>query len=783
MAEAPPFQRSTPQPSAPGPDAEGSPPAPLSRRRRLLSLLPAVAVAGCVAIVLSRYGVSAWDQARFAGYVGLGIALPGLLWIRAVYRPALTLTEGLALGAALGYAAEVLTYIPARALGAPLLVLAWPVGTYALFLAVPGLRRHWRGASRARPAPLWWSWSLALTVIYLVVWTAVNFFRTQALTWPALGASFVDMPFHLALVGEVKHHMPPMVPTVAGEPLVYHWFVYAHLAATSWVTGVEPLVLLFRLAVLPMLAALVVLFALIGRRVTGSRAGSLGALAATVLVTAPTLYLGSTAGVLTWKTVQSWSSPTQTFGALLFAPIVLLLVDQFEGRQRSRHTWALLAIFLLAVMGAKATYLPLLTAGLAAVVLVEAARWFWVPRRLLVALGMAGATLLFAQFVFFGGVRQGIVLDPLSIMRVTLGNLAGRDAADVTTGAALGVTLLCVLCAAITWCGVLGLLCRPRLLLRPAVVLALGMAVAGLGAALLLGHPHLSQGYFLQAPYPYVAMVAVLGLVTVVRRARLGVRQIAVAVVAGIAAVYAIRMVFAVAVPLEPGRDDFALYAPYIALLGVALLAGVVLLAAGRGRLRAFALVVCLVTAAGTPAAWATRVLPGTYRSPTSAPPNPNGTPTAPMIPKGAFAAGRWLRANSAPGDLVATNAHCRWGYEDPCDSRVFWATALTERRVLVEGWAYTATNMDSWRDGEVVENRPFWDQARLQANDAVFQEPSPQTVRRLRDGYGVRWLFADHRRMRAGTHLWAHAKLRFRSGDYGVYELTGDDPAAQPTR
>lgn len=738
---------------------------------------------GCVAIVLSRYGVSAWDMARFAGYVGLGIALPGLLWIRAVYRPALTLTEGLALGATLGYAAEVLIYIPARALGAPLLVLAWPVGTYALFLAVPRLRRHWRRRARVRPAPLWWSWSLALTVMYLVVWTAVNFFRTQALTWPALGASFVDMPFHLALVGEVKHHMPPMVPTVAGEPLVYHWFVYAHLAATSWVTGVEPLVLLFRLAVLPMLAALVVLLALIGRRVTGSRAGSLGALAATILVTAPSLYLGSTAGVFTWKTVQSWSSPTQTFGALLFAPIVLLLIDQFEGRQRSRHTWTLLAVFLLAVMGAKATYLPLLTAGLAAVVLVEAVRWFWVPRRLLVALAMAGTTLLFAQFVFFGGVRQGIVLDPLSIMRVTLGNLAGRDAAAVTAGAALGVTLLCVLCAAITWCGVLGLLCRPRLLLRPAVVLALGMAVAGLGAALLLGHPHLSQGYFLQAPYPYVAMVAVLGLVTVVRRARLGVRQIAVAVVAGVAAVYAIRMVFAVRVPLEPGRADFALYAPYLALLGVAALAGVALLAAGRGRLRALALVVCLVTAAGTPAAWATRVLPGTYRSPMSAPPNPNGTPTAPMIPKGVLAAGRWLRANSAPGDLVATNAHCRWGYENPCDSRVFWATALTERRMLVEGWAYTATNMDSWRDGEVVENRPFWDQDRLQANDEVFQAPSPQTVRRLRDGYGVRWLFADHRRMRPGTHLWAHAKLRFRSGDYGVYELTPDSAVAQPTR
>jgi hypothetical protein len=739
-----------------------------------------VAVAACSGVVLQRYGVSVWDMARFGLYIALGVALPGLLWVRALYRNPLGLPEGLALGLALGYAAEVLIYIPARALGAPLGVLAWPLGTYLLFLAVPGLRRHWRG-TRVRRAPLWWSWCLAATVCYLVVWTAVNFFRTQALAWPALGASFVDMPFHLALVGEVKHHMPPTVPTVAGEPLVYHWFVYAQLAATSWVTGVEPLVLLFRLSVLPMLAALVVLFALIGRRITGSRAGALGALAATFLVTAPTLYLGSAAGVFTWKTVQSWSSPTQTFGALMFAAIMLLLVELLEGKAWGRRTWIFLGIMLVAVMGAKATYLPLVTAGLLAVVLVQAVKWFWVPTRMMAALGLAGGSLLFAQFVFFGGVRQGIVLDPLSIMRETFANLTGRDAAEVSTASAIGITLLCLACAGITWCGVLGLARRSRLLRRPPVVLVLGMSAGGFGAALLLGHPHLSQGYFLQAPYPYVAMVAVYGLSLIVRRARLTVGAIAAAAVAGVAAVYVIRMIFSVRVPLEPGRDDLALYLPYLALLGVVLAAVAVLMAARQGRLRTCALVMVLVTAAGTPAAWATRVLPGTYRSPTSAPPNPNGTPSEEEIPKGVLSAGRWLRANSRPDDLVATNAHCRWGHESPCDSRVFWTAALTERRVLVEGWAYTATNMDSWRAGEVVENRPFWDQERITANDSVFQTPSPETIRRLRDGYGVRWLFADHRRLRPDIHLWAHAKMRFRSGDYGVYELTGQAAPQSP--
>ncbi|MFC7649832.1 hypothetical protein ACFQX6_62985 [Streptosporangium lutulentum] len=183
------------------------------------------------------------------------------------------------------------------------------------------------------------------------------------------------MPFHLALIGEVKHHMPPMVPMVSGEPLLYHWFVYAHFAASSWITGIEPLILLFRLGMLPMLAALLILLAMIAQRVTGSRPAALLATTGTISVGAASLYLG-TSGLFTWGGIPdaSWTSPTQAFGALLFAPVVLLLVDLLEGRGRGAGRWLLLGIFLVAVMGAKAIYLPLLGAGLLAVVTVEAIR-------------------------------------------------------------------------------------------------------------------------------------------------------------------------------------------------------------------------------------------------------------------------------------------------------------------------------------------------------------------------------------------------------------------------
>nr|BFE86341.1 hypothetical protein GCM10020093_089420 [Planobispora longispora] len=100
--------------------------------------------------MLRLYGVSVTDTAWFAGYLLLGLTLPGVLVLRALHDGRRSLPEEIALGVALGYAVEVVVYIGARAVGAPLLVVAWPVVVYALFCAVPGLRRHWRGRPPGR---------------------------------------------------------------------------------------------------------------------------------------------------------------------------------------------------------------------------------------------------------------------------------------------------------------------------------------------------------------------------------------------------------------------------------------------------------------------------------------------------------------------------------------------------------------------------------------------------------------------------------------------------------
>ncbi|MBN6053682.1 hypothetical protein JYK22_17205 [Nonomuraea sp. RK-328] len=722
--------------------------------------------------MLLRFGVAPKDMAFFGAYIALGVALPGLLLIRALYGQVRTLAEEVALGLALGYAVEVLAYVVARAAGVPLLVLAWPVAVYAAFVAVPRLRRHWRAGARP-PVPGWWSWSLAAIVCYLVAWSAHTYFGFGALSWPDLAGYPDDAPFHLALIGELKQHVPPMTPMVAGEPLFYHWFVYAHYAAASWITGVEPMVLLFRLGMLPVLAAFVVLVAMLGRQLTDSWKGALAATGATVLLGAPRLFLGSL-GAFTYGGVHdaAWGSPTFTFGALLFLPVVALLADLLRHRRLDFAAWGVFVLLVVVVMGAKATYLPMLAAGLLAVI---AARTAWTrrpPWPALVALAITALCLVFAQVVLFGGQRQGMIVAPLAYMGTIWRDLTGMPVETAPPLlSALGVAAIYLTAWAVTCAPALGLLTRRGLLLRPDVLLVLGVGASGVGAVLVLDHPGRSQLFFLWGAYPYLAVAAVTGLVVLLRRARPSRRATACAVAAGLVCAYALPVLCGVRAPLPAGRDDVALYLPYAVLAALVALAAVSVLALPRRRRRGWALLLVALAAVGLPAAHHARVLSFLYGGGGGG--QAAAAPASPAPPpEGALEAARWLRDHSDMDDLVATNVHCRWGFENPCDTRQFWVSAMTERRVLVEGWAFTPTNADLWRPGQRVHHQPFWDRARYDANEAVFRAPSEEAVRSLRERYGVRWLVADGSRGDLSAALAAYARPVFSSGDFTVYQI-----------
>jgi hypothetical protein len=731
--------------------------------RRWAGFLPPAALVAVMASALRHFEVPVPSSAIFLVYVASGVTLPGtLLWRR--MRGSGPLVEDLACGTAVGYVVELLVYCLCRHLGAPLLAPLWAVAVVALFVAVPSWRGCWRSAT-VRP-PVWWSWALTGCVAFLFGWSCLAYFRSSGIGSPGYEHTDFDMLFHLALVGELKHHAPAAVPWLSGEPLYYHWFVYAEQAATSWATGIEPQLLLYRLSPLPVLAATAVLIAALARRLTGTWWSGPIAVGITYLGLAPDPYGFA---MLRYFTVYGfgvvedgsllrptmWISPTQTFGTLIALALALVLVELLVAAYPGKGLWGLFTLLVVGVMGAKATYLPLFLCGLSLVVVLNRSARV----RALGAGAVVLAGLLFAQFVLYGGASQGMSLRPLMSLRV-LGVTRTTDLLPLSGGSAVrlaAVAALCLVCWAMVWSGSAGLLARGRWREPPHLLLA-GTGLAGLGGVVVFWHPGLSQFFFLESARPLLGVLAAAGLSACARRPSRRLVAVAVAAVAGGAAVvWSVRLIDGSAVP----HRTLPLLWPYAVLLAVA----ACLVRTPRLVLLALVAGYCLPSTVDAVRAQAL-THPSAYLRSVEA---------IGGVPDGAKEAGRWLRDHSSPRDLVATNVHCVPDPGAPCPGKHFSVAAFTERRVLLEGWAYTVTDTEkAARTGLDPSAIPFWDPVLLAANDDAFARPSTATVGRLARQYHVRWLFADYRYGKPSAALGSYAVPRFRAGACAVFELTG---------
>jgi len=695
-----------------------------------------------------------------------------MLWVRLFRGRAAHVSEDLALGLAVGYCLEIATYVAARAAGAPLLFLLWPISTLAAFATIPALRRHWRGSGTR--APVWWSWSLAVMLGYLLIYSAGTFFASHHLT--GTDTPYVDMPYHLALIGELLHHSPPQVPYVSGMPLAYHWFFYADVAATSWATGIEPLTLLYRLSALPMFAAFVVLTATAAQRLTGRNWTGPVAVGVALFGTVANPFGWVGTPVFDTQTLGlTWISPTNLFGLVLFAAIVLAIIDHLQADAGvSRRSWLLIALFIFGCAGAKASLLPLLIVGLLAVIAGTAISRHRLHGSALAGLTLVSSGLLLATILLYLGTTRGLVvgLESLRSMPVVAFGLAQDQQWASSLILPIAGFVIALVLWSFLWAGSCGILIRrPGSSVEAGILLLLGICAGALGAVTVFSYPGESQLYYL------TAAAGVFGVLTTVGIARLVpmrasylplVACVAAIVLAGAAVVLVIRAVGPGTGPTfdaaHPSDAVPVIVLPVLALLGIAVAAAVMLRSAARNQpvLRGAVplLVIALVMGFSLPNV--TNVL---------ATPIHGGPPPGLTVPGDGIDVARWLRSHSEPDDLVATNLHCAWYTTDyaSCNPISFWVSAYSERHVLVEGWAYTMKSV-TLPSGAVA---PFWDPALLAANDSAFTSPSTAAVAKLRDGYGVRWLLADLTGADPDS-LGRYADLRYRQGDFAVYDLLG---------
>jgi hypothetical protein len=125
----------------------------------------------------------------------------------------------------------------------------------------------------------------------------------------------------------------------------------------------------------------------------------------------------------------------------------------------------------------------------------------------------------------------------------------------------------------------------------------------------------------------------------------------------------------------------------------------------------------------------------------------------------------KYLQDESDKNDLIATNRHCA-GMEETqtCTARQFALSALTERRVLLEGWSYTTCPLS-----EPILNK-YWKEDFWKLNQDFLINPNAQNWGMFQKT-GVDWLVIDSSRPSA-TNYNDFAELVKSEGSVSLWKI-----------
>jgi hypothetical protein len=132
----------------------------------------------------------------------------------------------------------------------------------------------------------------------------------------------------------------------------------------------------------------------------------------------------------------------------------------------------------------------------------------------------------------------------------------------------------------------------------------------------------------------------------------------------------------------------------------------------------------------------------------------------------GTYEITNYLRKASNKNDLIATNRHCA-GLEEnqTCTARQFALSALSERRVFLEGWSYTTCPLV-----EPILNK-YWKEDSWKVNQDFFIAPNTENFEVLRKS-GVVWFVVDTTRPSVNNYE-QFAELVKTSGSISLWKVT----------
>jgi hypothetical protein len=725
--------------------------------------------------------------AKYTLYFALGVALPGILILRALWRSTGNWAEDVGLGSAVGATYQLAGWAIFTALGWQSWLVIWPALVLVAFAAVPRLRQYWRIAE-PKPLPLLWTWGMVIASAVLLGGTVLGVMRYHPA--PPDGTSYYqDLLYHLSMLNELTRSVPPQLPQVAGESLEYHWFANADMAASVDITKLSPIIVLYRLWLLPQLLVALLVCATLARTV--SRAWWTGVLAAAALA-GPQLFLFFDTAV-NLSPPLSLLSPSQTFGMIAGTAAAVFLIDLLF-RAGGKGLWLLALTVAIVGGGSKPTILPILVGAVGLPALFLLIRDRRLPWRFLAAGSLLVAAAI-GTMVTVAGSTSGSGLQLLAAVKTTGGYAAATGDTTqpgegglilpaltsgrvLSIGGVLVVTVLLLIGQLVAVVGY-GLLGKRELRQDPLGWFLLGGLIAGWAGFLVVDHPSVSEAYFVHSVVPFSLaavgwLAATWAHVYPARERKTALLRISVAAVA-LAAVYAFVLLTTDATPRGSQLHRILLVGrPLIAV--IALTGGLalvwLLLVKRWPSMVGLGGVLVLLTLLVVPSA---RTFEQNLHL--------NGGKHAQTFTSATWwvypdekAAALWLAKNSAPNDIVLSNTWCRpAGQQGPgCDARGYIVSGIAGRRTFLEGWGYTSQAMVNQGVGGLRYNQqpsPWPDRVEL-TNQALYR-PTPEVLRRLREQYHVRWLYADLFGGPVSPELNKLAVLRHSWQRVRIYELT----------
>ncbi|WP_328327116.1 hypothetical protein OHA70_00125 [Kribbella sp. NBC_00382] len=758
--------------------------------RFLPRLLPWLLPYVVAVLALISLDVPVGPIAKYTLYFALAVALPGILILRALWRSTGNWAEDFGLGSAVGATYQLAGWAIFTALGWQRVLVIWPALALVAFAAVPRLRKYWR-IHDPKPLPLLWTWGMVIASTVLLGGAVLGAMKYHPA--PPDGTSYYqDLLYHLSMLNELTRSVPPQLPQVSGESLEYHWFANADMAAAVDITKLSPIIVLYRLWLLPQLLVALLVCATLARTV--SRAWWTGVLAALALA-GPQLFLFIDTAV-NLSPPLSLLSPSQTFGMVAGTAAAVFLIHLLFKGESTKGLWLL--AFTVAVVGggSKPTTLPILVGAVGLPALFLLIRDRRLPTRFLAAGSLLVAAAV-GTMVTVAGSTSGSGLQFLAVLKTQGGYAAAtRDTTQAGEGGLIlpaltsghllsiaGVLVIALLMLTGQLLAVVGygVLAKRGLRRDPIAWFLLGALIAGWAGFLLVDHPSISEAYFVHSAVPFSLAAAGWLAATITRTyaptaGRRGVLLwLAVAAVV-LGALFAFILLTTDALPSGSHLRRIALVArPLLVVVAVtaALMFVWLLLVKRVPRVAGLGGLLVLLTLLAVPSA---RTFEQNLHL--------NGGKQAQTFTSATWwvypdeeAAALWLAKNSKDTDVVVSNTWCRpAGKQGPgCDARGYIVSGIAGRRTFLEGWGYTSQAMANHGVGGLRYNQqpsPWPDRVEL-TNQAIY-EPTAEVLAKLRDQYHVRWVYADLFGGPVSSDLDKLAVLRHSWQHVRIYELTG---------